>query len=73
MAGMGYTTTLEILSHTLHAHIERCMKTEDVAFQMMKNDLDRVMKDWLCTSKEELTGEAEARSWDETMTMSGSE
>jgi len=34
---------------------------------MMKNDLNRAMKDWLCTSKEELTGEAEARSWDETI------
>jgi hypothetical protein len=34
---------------------------------MMKNDLDRTMKDWLCTSKEELTDEAEARSWDETI------
>jgi hypothetical protein len=34
---------------------------------MMKNDLDRDMKDWLCTSKEEVTGEAEARSWDETI------
>jgi hypothetical protein len=67
MAGMGYTSTLAILSHALHTHIERCMKTEDVACQMMKNDLDRVMKDWLCTSKEELTAEAEARSWDETI------
>jgi hypothetical protein len=67
MAGMGYTTTLTVLSHALHAHIERCMKTEDVASQMMKNDLDRAMKDWLCTSKEELTGEAEVRSWDETI------
>ena len=43
------------------------MKTEDVACQMMKNDLDRAMKDWLCTSKEELTAETEARSWDETI------
>ena len=34
---------------------------------MMKNDLDRAMKDWLCTSKEELTGEAETCSWDETI------
>jgi hypothetical protein len=67
MAGMGYATTLVVLSHTLHTHIERCMKTEDVVRQMMKNDLDRSMKDWLCTSKEELTGEAEARSWDETI------
>jgi ribonuclease HI len=67
MAGMGYTSTLAILSHALHAHIERCMKTEDVACQMMKNDLDRAMKDWRCTSKEELTAEAEARSWDETI------
>ena len=43
------------------------MKTEDVECQMMKNDLDRVMKDWRCTSKEELTVEVEARSWDETI------
>ena len=43
------------------------MKTEDVACQMMKNDLDRAMKDWRCTSKEELTAKAEARSWDETI------
>ncbi len=67
MAGMGYVTTLTVLSHSLHAHIERCMKTEDVARQMMKNDLDRTMKDWLCTSKKELTDEAETRSWDETI------
>ena len=66
MAGMGYTTTLVVLSHTLYAYIERCMKTEDVAHQMLRNDLDRVMKDWLCTSKEEMTRETEARSWDET-------
>jgi hypothetical protein len=67
MAGMGYVTTLTVLSHSLHAHIERCMKTEDVSRQLMKNDLDRAMKDWLCTSKEELNGEVEARSWDETI------
>jgi hypothetical protein len=59
MAGMGYASTLAILSHALHAHIERCMKTEDVACQMMKNDLDRAMKDWWCTPKEELTVEAQ--------------
>ncbi len=54
-------------SHVLHAHIERCIKTEDVSRQMMKNDLDRAMKNWMCTSKEELTGEMEVRSWDETI------
>ena len=64
---MGYTTTLSVLSHALYAHIERFMKTEDVSRQMMKNNLFRVMKDCLYTSKEELTGEAEARSWDETI------
>jgi hypothetical protein len=37
MTGMGYTTTLTVLSHGLHTHIERCMKTEDVA---------RQTKDW---------------------------
>jgi hypothetical protein len=43
------------------------MKTEDVAYQMMRNDLTRTMKDWLCISKEEMTREAEARSWDGTI------
>ncbi len=43
------------------------MKTEDVAHQMMRNDLDRVMKDWLCTSKEEMIREAESRSLDVTV------
>jgi len=43
------------------------MKTEDVARQIMQNDLDRAMKDWLCTSKEDLKDEAGARSWDETI------
>ena len=43
------------------------MKTEDVAHQMTRNDLDRAMKEWLCTSKEEMTRETETRSWDETV------
>jgi hypothetical protein len=38
------------------------MKTEDVTRQLMKDDLDRAMKDWLYTSKEELTDEVETRS-----------
>ena len=64
---MEYTTTLTVLSHDLHAYVERYMKTEDVAHQMTRNDLDRAMKEWLCTSKEEMTREAEDRSWDETV------
>ena len=65
MAGMGYTTTLAVLSHSLHSHVDRCMKIRDVTYQIMQNDLLRVMKDWMCTSKAELTLEAGARSWDE--------
>jgi hypothetical protein len=63
---MGYTTTLAVIAHTLHAHVDRCMQTEDVACQIMRNDLQRAMREWLCTSKAEMTREAEARSWDET-------
>ncbi len=33
----------------------------------MENDLQRVMKEWLCTSKEELTKEVEAHTWDDTV------
>jgi len=40
---------------------------EDVVQQMMRNDLDRVMKEWMCTSKEEMTRETEVRSWDDTI------
>ena len=66
MGGMGYTTTLAVIAHTLHVHVDRCMQTEDVACQIMKNNLQRDMREWLCTSKAEMTREAEARSWDET-------
>jgi hypothetical protein len=31
-----------------------------------ENNLQRAMQEWLCTSKAEMTREAEARSWDET-------
>jgi hypothetical protein len=67
MDGMGYTTTLAIIAHTLHAHVDRCMKTKDVAHCIMENDLQRAMKEWLCTSKDELTKEAAARNWDDTV------
>jgi hypothetical protein len=42
------------------------MQTEDVACQIMKNNLSRAMQEWLCTTKAEMTREAEARSWDKT-------
>ncbi len=64
---MGYTTTLTIISHTLYAHVDRCMQTKDVAHCIMENDLQRVMKEWLCASKEELTKEAAAHTWDDTV------
>ena len=32
----------------------------------MKNNLQRAMQEWLCTSKTEMTREVEAKSWDET-------
>ena len=45
MGGMGYTTTLAVIAHTLHAHVDRCMQTEDVACQIMKNNLQRAMQE----------------------------
>ena len=67
MGGMGYTTTLTSLTHTLYDHVDRYMRTKDVAHHIMTNDLHNAMKEWLCTSKEELTREAAARTWDETV------
>jgi hypothetical protein len=41
--------------------------TKDVAYHIMINDLHRVMKECLCTIKEELTREVTAHTWDETV------
>ena len=41
MTGMGYNTTLAVMAHSLHTHVERYMRTRDVTFQMMQNDLHR--------------------------------
>jgi hypothetical protein len=67
MGGMGYTTTLAILALILHAHVDRFMRTKDVAYHIMVNDLHITMKECLCTSKEEVTREAAAHRWDETV------
>ena len=64
---MGYTTTLDILAHTLHVHVDRYMRTKDVAYHIITNDLHITMKEWLCTSKEELTRVTVPRTWDETV------
>ena len=58
MGGMGYTTTLAILAHTPHTHVDRCMRTKNVAYHIMDNDLHKSMKGWFCTSKEELITES---------------
>ena len=46
MGDMGYTTTLAILAHTLHDHLDSCMRTKDVAYHIMDSDLHRAMKEW---------------------------
>ena len=60
-------TTLAIIARTLNAHGDRCMKTKDVALCIMEDDLQRAMKKWLCTSKEELTSETATHTWDDTV------
>ena len=37
-------TTLAILGHTLHTHVDRYMRTKDVAYHIMDSDLHRSMK-----------------------------
>jgi hypothetical protein len=63
---MGYVTTMTVMDHTLHTHVYRCMQTEVVSCQIMKNNLQQTMQELLCTSKTEMTRESEGRSWDET-------
>ena len=62
-----YTMTMTIHTHTLHDHVDRCMKTEDAACQIMKNDQSRSTREWLCTSKADPPLETVARSWDDTL------
>ena len=47
------------------------MRTKDVAYHIMHSDLHRAMKELFSTSKEELTREVVARTWDETVVNSG--
>ena len=49
------------------SHVDRYMRMKDVAYHIMTNDLHNTMKEWFYTSKEELTREAAARNWDETV------
>lgn len=64
---VSYTTTMTVLTHSLHDHVDRSMKSEDVACHIMKNDQSRSMRECLCTSKAELTLETVVRSWDDTL------
>jgi hypothetical protein len=46
----GYKTAWKlnesvVIAHTLHAHVDRFMKTKDVAHCIMENDLQRAMKE----------------------------
>ena len=63
MGDMGFNTTLDrdVLTQALHDHIDRCMKTVDVTCQLMKNDLNRDMQEWMYIPKIEMNQEEEAR------------
>ena len=37
----------------------------DIAYHIMDNDLQRAMKEWICTSKEELIREVADHTWDD--------
>jgi hydrogenase maturation factor HypE len=54
----GYGIYHNAVAHTLHAHVDKCMQIEDVACQIMKNNLQRAIQEWICTSKAEMTREA---------------
>ena len=47
--------------------MDRYMRTKDVAYHIIINDLHRAMKEWFCTTREELTREVTVHTWDETV------
>ena len=64
--GMQYPHPMTILWETTSRHIERDLRHDDVARQIIRKELESALDLWMCTSWQDLVDEAALRSWEES-------
>jgi hypothetical protein len=63
--GMQYPRPMAILWEATSRHIERAVRHDDVARQIIRKELESALDLWTCTSWQDLVDEAALRSWQE--------
>ena len=63
--GMQFPRPMVILWETTSRHIERALRHDDVARQIIRKELEAALDLWTCTSWQDLVDEAVLRSWEE--------
>jgi hypothetical protein len=63
---MQYPHPMVILWETTSRHIERVLRHDDVARQIIRKELETVLDLWTCTSWQDFVDETALRSWEET-------
>ncbi len=64
--GMQFPRPMAILWETTSRHIERPIRHDDVARQIIKKELESALDLWTCTSWQDLVDEGALRSWEES-------
>ncbi len=64
--GMQYPRPMAILWEATSRHIERDLRHDDVARQIIRSELESALDLWTCTSWQDLVDEAALRSWEES-------
>ena len=64
--GMQYPRPMAILWETTSRHIERTLRHDDVARQIIRKELEAALDLWTCTSCQDLVDESALRSWEES-------
>ena len=67
--GMQYPRPMAILWEATSRHIERAVRHDDVARQIIRKELESALDLWTCTSWQDLVDEAALRSWEEARQM----
>ena len=62
---MQYPRPMAILWEATSRHIERAVRHDDVARQIIRKELESALDLWTCTSWQDLVDEAALRSWEE--------
>ena len=63
--GMQNPRPMAILWEATSRHIQRALRHDDVARQIIRKTLEAALDLWTCTSWQDLVDEAALRSWEE--------